>query len=252
MREQHVLDARPVSGEHLVTDAAHGEHMTTQGHFACNGRVAPHRGVQQHRCQRQQDGDACRRAIFRNTASREVHVDVLPPEGVPICVDALSHFLVRRGPARVERRQHLGVRRRGWKVGATHASHEATPEQGHCCVHALGHDRAQLSGDSELATALHPRRLDEEQLATDARHREAHGDAWDKALGQVGLVELWAEDVLQVMRVHGDDASGIRAACLHNSLGLGVLAAAAQGELLHADALKPQRRPTADLRQQTL
>jgi hypothetical protein len=48
-RQEHLLDARAVRREHLLLDAADGEHDAAQGDLARHGDVAAHRAPREER-----------------------------------------------------------------------------------------------------------------------------------------------------------------------------------------------------------
>src|SRR3954451_21926174 len=79
------------------------------------------------------------------------------------------------------------------------------------------HHVAELSGEHEPVLALHRRRLDEEDVAARAGHREAGRDAWHRrALRRLLVEPLAAERLAHELEVDrdrrlelvGDDTSG--------------------------------------------
>jgi NAD(P)-dependent dehydrogenase (short-subunit alcohol dehydrogenase family) len=76
LEDDDPLDARAVGGEHLLLDAAHGQHPAAQGDLAGHGHVVPdaHAGEQRH--QRGHHGDPGARPVLGHGARRDVDVQV--------------------------------------------------------------------------------------------------------------------------------------------------------------------------------
>ncbi len=138
-----------MGGQNLLLDAADGENLSPQRDLSRHGDFLADGGSRENGRQRRRQGDACRRAVLRDGALRDVDVDVVFP--MKVRVDAQ---LLGPGTNVTQRR-----------------------------LRRLLHHVAQLSGEGQFAAALHERGLGHEDLAADFRPGQAGGDAHLALLG---------------------------------------------------------------------
>ncbi len=164
--EQHALDPRSVGGEDLLLDPAHGHHHPTQRDLAGHRDVLHHASIRQQRDQRRGQGDPCGGPVLADGAGRHVDVQV-----------ALGEEVVLQPQ---DRRVGAGEGQRG--------------------LGRLLHHLTQVPGQDQLALALHPRGLDEEDRPAERRPGQPGGHAGDvRAFRHLGPVLHRAEDVEQAL-----------------------------------------------------
>src|SRR5258706_2110887 len=167
LRKEHGTQAHSMSGKELLFDAADGENFATKRDFAGHGDVAAHRNFREGAYDGVADGDAGGRAVFRDGAFRNVHVDI------DIAVEIF--------------RQAEGVRPR------TNVAHGG--------LRGFLHHVSELAGECQAALAFHQCRFCGEYGAADFGPREAGGEANFVVLFQPELAEFqYAEVVVDVDR----------------------------------------------------
>lgn len=67
-RQQYAVDTDPPGGDHLLLDAADGQHFARQRHLARHGDVLPHRLVHGQRQKGRHDRTAGARSVFRRSS----------------------------------------------------------------------------------------------------------------------------------------------------------------------------------------
>mmetsp|Transcript_93738 Transcript_93738/g.201219 ORF Transcript_93738/g.201219 Transcript_93738/m.201219 type:complete len:251 (-) Transcript_93738:1777-2529(-) len=170
-------------------------------------------------------------------------MDVLPLEGVPaqLLVLFLAPGLVARSTSGVQQGEDLaGDRGRGIASEAN----KAAAQQRQCRLDALRHYLAELTSDREATSPMRACGFDEEQLTTHGRDTEAHSHTHHETFSDVRLEELYTDDVLQMVRIHSDDAGGIGTATAEGDLTFGVTLRASAA--WHAEALHTKSSPPAD------
>mmetsp|Transcript_6467 Transcript_6467/g.16098 ORF Transcript_6467/g.16098 Transcript_6467/m.16098 type:complete len:237 (-) Transcript_6467:166-876(-) len=107
--EQHMVHACTVRGEDLVADAANRQHLAPESYLTGHCSVAPHRPVQQNGGQGQQHRHTSRGPVLRDPPRREVHVQILPLEGISVCCCRVgtAGLLIAWSPLRVQQTQHI-------------------------------------------------------------------------------------------------------------------------------------------------
>src|SRR5262245_11608387 len=153
-RQHYPFDAGAGRGHHLLLDTTDRQHQPPETDLAGHGSVAAHGPVrhQGHECH--EHGDAGTWAVFGNSTSGHVHVNV-------------GFFKSRRidaeiaGPILYDAERGLGT---------------------------LPHDFAKLTGENQSPAARCTRRLDKEDVAPNRRPGKAGGDAGDAcAHGQLAF-----------------------------------------------------------------
>ena len=162
--EDDVGQAGRVRGEHLLLQAADREDAALERDLAGHADRVPHRPAGEERRERGRHRDAGARAVLRDRARRDVHVERALVERVGLDLELL------RVRADVGERDLRG----------------------------LLHHVAELAGQRQPLVALHAGRLDEEDVAAGARDGEPGGDARDRRpLGGLLAEALPAERVAE-------------------------------------------------------
>src|SRR6266540_315880 len=166
-RQDDLLEAGPVGGQHLLLDAADRQDASLQGDLAGHADLGADRTAGEQAHQRGRHGDAGARAVLRHRARRHVQVD---SASLDLLVDA----------------QLVSVRA---DVGEGDAGR-------------LLHDVAELAGQGQARVAAHDAGLDEQHVAAGAGDRQAGGHARDgRALGRLEEEPLPAEVAADVRGV---------------------------------------------------
>src|SRR6266702_3266507 len=166
-RQDDLLEAGPVGGQHLLLDAADRQDASLQGHLAGHADLGADRTAGEQAHQRGRHGDAGARAVLGHRARRHVQVD---SASLDLLVDA----------------QLVSVRA---DVGEGDAGR-------------LLHDVAELAGQGQARVAAHDAGLDEQHVAAGTGDRQAGGHARDgRALGRLEEEPLPAEVAANVRGV---------------------------------------------------
>ena len=94
--EDHVGEARGVGGEHLLLQAADRQHAALQRDLAGHADRVLDRAAGQERRQRGRHRDAGARAVLRDRARRDVHVELAVVEGVVRDAELAARARARR------------------------------------------------------------------------------------------------------------------------------------------------------------
>src|SRR6266436_3469309 len=158
LRENDLLQAHSVSGQHLLLDAADGQHQTLQRDLAGHADRAPNRATREQANDRGRHRHAGRRTVLGHSA-----------------------------------RGHVDVKRLLDRVGLDPQLSRVRPHIRERDLRRLLHLVAQLAGEEEAALALRGsggRRFDEQHVSANSGHGEACGHAWHRRPSGNLVVEL--------------------------------------------------------------